>query len=316
MNKISVAMTTFNGEKFLSQQLESIAVQSRRIDEFIVCDDGSADNTVAILYAFAKEAPFNVKIFENKDNLGSTKNFEKAMSFCTGDIIVLCDQDDVWVSRKIEVFENAFLENPGCGMIFTDAEVIDEENNFLYYLWQSVGFNARRQKLLNGNEKGIKLLLKNNMVTGATAAVTKKFFEEALPFPQAAIHDYWLAIIAAIKNILVFLPDITIKYRKHTAQQIGCDRKSFNQKMLFEANYGEAVKQYQALHEGLKAKKLLDIQYNKILTDKIKFLMFRRDLPRNRFRRICPILMNELNGNYDRHSSGLLSAAKDFFRKK
>ena len=314
MKSISVAMTTYNGEKFLNQQLQSIAAQSRQIDELVVCDDGSVDGTIDILNDFVKKVSFNVKLLKNEKNLGCTKNFEKAMSLCTGDIIVLCDQDDLWLPKKIKVLENVFSENPDCGMVFTDAEVFDEENQFLYYLWQSVGFTARRQKLFKRN-MGTRLLLKRNVATGATAAVTKTFFEEALPFPEETIHDYWLAMIAVLKNKLVFLKEATIKYRKHSAQQIGCGRN-----VAFEAdfNFDKTVKLYKALKEGLESKKLLNRQYSEMLADKIDFFMFRRDLSRNRIKRICPILFNMFQGNYSRHSSGLLSAAKDFLglRKK
>src|SRR4051794_15860948 len=93
----SVAMCTYNGARFIGAQLASVAAQTRTPDELIVCDDRSTDETVAIVQKFADSAPFRVRLHVNEENLGSTKNFERAVSLCEGDLIALCDQDDVWL---------------------------------------------------------------------------------------------------------------------------------------------------------------------------------------------------------------------------
>ena len=94
--RISIAMTTYNGSKYLNDQLKSFSQQDQAPDELIVCDDGSSDNTIKILEKFSLNAPFDVKIYQNESNLGFTKNFENALSKCTGDLIFLSDQDDIW----------------------------------------------------------------------------------------------------------------------------------------------------------------------------------------------------------------------------
>ena len=101
MNRISVAMCTYNGEKYLHQQLASIAQQTRLPEEMVVCDDCSSDSTPEIIEEFARTVPFPVRFFRNPQNLGSTKNFEKAIGLCTGDMIALCDQDDIWMPEKL-----------------------------------------------------------------------------------------------------------------------------------------------------------------------------------------------------------------------
>src|SRR5260370_27009832 len=98
---ISVAMCTFNGARFLPEQLQSIALQTLQPSELVICDDGSTDGTVGILQSFALSARFPVRIFCNQETLGPARNFEKAIGLCDGEIISLCDQDDVWRPEKL-----------------------------------------------------------------------------------------------------------------------------------------------------------------------------------------------------------------------
>src|SRR5215467_4239016 len=111
MPKLSVALCTYNGSRFLQEQLGSIGSQSRPPDELVICDDGSSDDTVDIIKRFALNAPFPVKLEVNASNLGSTKNFELAVSLCCGDVIALSDQDDVWDATKLAKIERVFLDS-------------------------------------------------------------------------------------------------------------------------------------------------------------------------------------------------------------
>lgn len=99
--RISVAVCTYNGSRFLPEQLTSIAAQTRLPDEMVVCDDGATDATAEIIEKFARTAPFLVRFIRNSQNLGSTKNFENAIGLCTGDLIALSDQDDIWMREKL-----------------------------------------------------------------------------------------------------------------------------------------------------------------------------------------------------------------------
>ena len=100
--RISIALCTYNGDPYLSELLESLAGQDFRPCELVVCDDGSTDSTLSILNEFEHVAPFPIRIFNNTENLGVIKNFEKALSLCTGDYIAPCDQDDIWQPEKLE----------------------------------------------------------------------------------------------------------------------------------------------------------------------------------------------------------------------
>src|SRR5689334_22293429 len=123
---ISVALCTYNGSRYLKEQLDSIASQTRRPDEVVIRDDVSADNTVKIAQQFAETVPFPVHIHRNPENLGSTRNFESAIEACRGEIIALSDQDDVWESQKLERIETEFAADPGLGTVFSDAVLTDD----------------------------------------------------------------------------------------------------------------------------------------------------------------------------------------------
>lgn len=127
MSTISIAMATYNGERFIAEQLESLAAQTYRPHELVVCDDGSADGTTAIVEAFAARAPFPVRIFRNERNLGYACNFLKAASLCEGDWIAFCDQDDVWASQKLERVAEAIRRRPEVLLVAHPAYITDNE---------------------------------------------------------------------------------------------------------------------------------------------------------------------------------------------
>src|ERR1035437_5785271 len=129
---ISVAMCTFNGQKFLGQQLASIASQTRPPTEVIIRDDCSTDSTVEIINSFAATAPFPVKLTINEKNLGSlpkgiTRNFELATQQCCGQLIAPCDQDDIWFPSKLSLMAEILENDDNLGLVFSDAQLVNEE---------------------------------------------------------------------------------------------------------------------------------------------------------------------------------------------
>lgn len=123
--KLSIAMATYNGAQYLQEQLDSLLIQTRQPDELVVCDDGSKDATIEILERFKQAAPFTVRIFQNEVNLGHEKNFGKAIDLCEGDVIFLCDQDDVWFSSKLATVQDVFNSENGVLLVINDAEITD-----------------------------------------------------------------------------------------------------------------------------------------------------------------------------------------------
>ena len=130
--KVSIALCTYNGERYLSDLLQSLARQNYRPYELVVCDDGSQDSTVSILNEFERTAPFKVRIFSNTGNLGVIKNFEQALSLCNGDYIALCDQDDVWQPEKLALLTGCLRacpreNNSGPVLVHSGVELVDSK---------------------------------------------------------------------------------------------------------------------------------------------------------------------------------------------
>jgi hypothetical protein len=214
-------MCTYNGAAYLAEQLDSLSAQTRLPDELVVCDDSSTDKrTREMVTVFARHAPFPVRLFVNKQNLGSRQSFPQAIRRCRGEIIFLCDQDDVWREDKLAVIERAFLSSPQTGLLFSDAEIVDENLVKLGRLWTSFGEDGRteveKQNVFNA-------LLRANLVTGATLAFRSNFRHLVLPIPSDIIlqHDGWIALIIAAVSPVIFISEPLIKYRQHPGQQIG-----------------------------------------------------------------------------------------------
>jgi glycosyltransferase involved in cell wall biosynthesis len=258
LNRISVALCTFNGEPFLLEQLASIEKQTRLPDELVVCDDCSTDGTLEILQRFAERVKFPVEVFQNAQTLGSTKNFEKAIRLCTGDLIALSDQDDIWYPDRLERSEQEFAAHPEAGLVFSDADVIDEQNRPLgETLWQRLGFaGKRKQDLLSGQ---FIVLAKHRFVTGATAMFRANLRDRCLPIASGWIHDGWIAVVIAAFSKLRPIDERLIRYRIHGTQQVGLQNKLEQRAQgntRADRHWGrlaESVKELQQLCDALSA---------------------------------------------------------------
>src|SRR5687767_2196446 len=221
--RFSVAMCTYGGARFVGAQLESIAAQTRPPDELVVCDDRSPDETAAVVERFARTAPFPVRLHVNERNLGTTKNFERAVALCEGGLIALCDQDDVWLPEKLARLEAEFARRPRAALVFSDAEVADEAARPVgRRLWESVRIGrAELERLREG--KGLGDLLSGATVTGATAALRASLRRLALPIPDdlPVIHDAWFALLAACVAEVSPVEEPLVLYRCHAGQQVG-----------------------------------------------------------------------------------------------
>lgn len=205
---ISVAMTTYNGEKYLREQLDSILNQTYKNFELIACDDCSSDSTVQILNEYAAKDS-RIKVFVNEKNLGFKKNFEKAISLCSGDYIALSDQDDVWANDHIEklysIIENKSL---ACG----NSIMIDENGNSLGKRLNEV------EGLFNFNADTIlyKIFFDRNCLQGASMLCKSIFLKSCLPIPEnIPFHDTWFAMNACMQNGIVYTFDAVNNYRQH-----------------------------------------------------------------------------------------------------
>ena len=216
---ISVAMCTFNGEKYIKEQIESIINQGLVPDEIVICDDCSKDNTVNIIKETLDNWSGRVNLVVNEKNLGYRKNFEKAISLCNGDIIFLSDQDDVWNRNKIEIMLSALNNSSDAILAFHDVEIVDENLDLIKKsFWKLLKFDY--QKFL---KKDFKRIFESNVIQGSACAFRKELFNSAMPFPETAVHDEWLGLVSFVKGKIIPVNESLAKYRQSGSNAIGAE---------------------------------------------------------------------------------------------
>jgi glycosyltransferase involved in cell wall biosynthesis len=319
---VSIALCTFNGEKFLKEQLDSFSHQAILPDELIICDDHSTDSTIQIIESFQQSAPFNVQLYINESQLGSTKNFERAISVSKGDVIFLSDQDDWWYPEKIRIISDCFKGKYGglFGGVFSDAEIVGETLNYQNRnLWDSIGFDKKKRKNFSEGDP-LPMLLRRNVVTGATMAFDVKFKNLLLPIPEVWIHDAWISLLLACASHFQMIEQPLIKYRQHGLQQIGIRKPPITQK--FEESLQNNEDFY--LHEAEKFKlvqerllgfssRIKDPHSVELLTEKIDHLETRAVMRNHDLSRIAIPLKELASGRYHKYSLGWNSFFKDLF---
>jgi glycosyltransferase involved in cell wall biosynthesis len=214
-------MATYNGARFLPAQLESIAAQTIVPDELVVGDDGSTDATEEIFAQFARTVRFPVKFTRNAARLGAAQNFVACILRSTGDVVLLSDQDDAWMPVRVERTIAALADDPAAAYVFSDAELMDERGAHIAgTLWKRAFFDADGQRAFRAH-RGVDVLVRTNVVTGATMGIRRDRIASALPVPPGWIHDAWLAFLLEVTDGAVPIPEPLIRYRQHAGQQIG-----------------------------------------------------------------------------------------------
>ncbi len=313
---ISVAMCTCNGAHFVREQLQSIATQTTLPDEVVICDDASTDPTPQILAQFAARSPISVRLARNSTALGCTRNFERAIRMCAGEIIVLADQDDVWKPEKLAVMAEAFAANPGAGYVFSDAEMVNESGGSLgFSLWDTAGFRPR--SFIPSRQ--VAMLLQRNRVTGAAMAFRSTLRAILLPIPPAWGHDYWLALLGSIFTFGVPIPHQLFLYRRHLAQQVGCGKDTFLQKvktsLATEPDYYAKTAAMAELHQRVAAcarTAHCPLAHVQLVAEK-ELHLSRRALIRSVHGpvRLARLLNEAASGRYQRFSSSWASVIRD-----
>jgi glycosyltransferase involved in cell wall biosynthesis len=312
----SVALATYNGARFLGAQLASIAAQDTRPDELVVGDDQSTDETPALLARFQQDTGIPVRLTRNVQRLGSSANFAAILSRCQTDVILLCDQDDVWRSDRVSTSLRHLQANPRVGLVFSNATLISESGTAIAgTLWDRVFLReAERRKFAAG--QGAEVLLKTNTVTGATVALRRSALPAALPIPAGWVHDAWLAFIIERVHGALPIDDTLLSYRLHQSQQVGVagwsPREVFALLRRQDARYlhGEAAN-YRALGQRLDA---LGAQHHEVgdrVRAKAAFLDVRAS-GRESLAGCARCLAGSLvNGGYQRYGLGAKQALYD-----
>lgn len=205
---ISVAMCTYNGAKFVAEQLDSILGQSYGHLEIVVGDDGSSDETLAILRRY-QTSDSRIRILESECNLGFVRNFERVLSACTGDLIALADQDDIWFAEKLATLHREIGDNL---LIYSRVQMMDENG---------VPVDRVFPKVCRLEGACALALVFDNCVTGHACLIKKELLVRALPFPVGVrVHDQWLAIAAAASGQLKASQQVLSFYRQHASNAV------------------------------------------------------------------------------------------------
>lgn len=324
--RISVALGTRNGVRFLREQLESIIRQTHSVDEIVLSDDASSDGTVELAERIVREhrssddagpgaAPALV-VRRNAVPLGVTGNFEQALLAASGELIALCDQDDVWHADRIARAVTEFDLRPGIDLVAAEARLVDGAGeplgrSLLSTLGVDDGVRARL-----ASDQAFAELLKRNVLTGATMMVSRRLVERAAPFPASWVHDEWLAVVASVGGGIAVVPEPVIDYRQHGGNQIGVSRLGPGGKLarLREprtARNAALLARARDLASRLPAIADGDSGVAREVRAKLDHELMRQRLPERRLARVVPVWREYRSGAYERYGRGAQDVLRD-----
>lgn len=317
---VSVALCTYQGEAYLREQLESIAAQTVPPAEVVIADDGSTDGTVALIEDFTAhyEGPIAFRLAFRDRAGGVTANFSRALSACTGELIALSDQDDVWHPDRLEAALERFADS-SLLLLNADARLVDGAGHplgdtLLRTLYVSRGdldaFHAR---------DGFPLLLARNTITGATTMLRRSLLDLALPIPEHWVHDEWFALLAAAHGGHDTLERAVIDYRLHGANQIGAAAPTVRHKVgqvLRSRGDRLAVLAQRGAAAAVRVEQThAPAAVVELARRKAAFEARRAAYPRSRWRRLGPVLREARRGDYrDLASQGAMDIVRDLLQ--
>ncbi len=270
-NKLTILLSTYNGEKYLKEQLDSLFSQTYKNFEIIVRDDGSIDKSINIL------KNYNIKVLDTKENIGAKRSFsaliEYALKNTNSEYFMFCDQDDIWEHNKIEkTLNNMRLMEKKYGniplLLHTDLEIVNKNLNTIdNSMWSYEHINPKLNSLNR--------LLMQNTVTGCTTMINRKLAKLVMPIPKNSImHDWWIGLVASRFGKIYFLNDITIKYRQHSNNDTGAKKFNYINILKKAKNilYSNELYIIHLQKNILQAKEFLD-RYNKKLDKNTKNML-------------------------------------------
>ena len=282
MERVDILLATYNGEKYLREQLDSLLRQTYKNIRIIISDDKSTDSTQTIIKEY-KLKDERIVFFSQEKNLGVVLNFEFLLKKVQSKYYMFADQDDIWNDDKIEKSLNR-LKEMEADIVFTDLQVVDDELNIINKsYWELKGL---KQKILKYN--GFNALYLNNYVTGCTMIAKSETIQKILPIPSSSkyiLHDYWTALMISQNGKIEYLNEPTIKYRQHKNNKIGSKKKSETLESLKEIRelflevkleHFEIFNNKQEKFESEKIKELniKSLKYYKYLK-KVKYINFK-----------------------------------------
>ena len=310
---ISVMVTTFQGARFLGEQLTSIVAQERPADEIVVCDDGSTDGGPELARDLLKGAGIPVTVTVNPHRLGVVANVESGIRCTSGDLIVLADQDDVWLPGHLKAVEAALAAGVPAA-VFCNAELVDAQSRPLPgTLWDALTVSSEERGLIAAG-RVFEVLLRRNVVTGATLALHRSLLPALLPFSPDGLHDRWIGLIAAATGRLSAIASSQVRYRLHDDNAVGVGAVTLADEVAARRERTGLRAAELAFHRAV-AERLRAIgappESTAALQAKVDHLAFRLALPERRLRRPIPVARELHRGAYRRYARGARSALWD-----
>lgn len=321
---VSIALATYRGERFLEQQLESLLLQTMLPDEIIVCDDSPNSKTQSVVRALQAEAPCEIRYFQNTERLHITKNFENAISRCSGDIVFLCDQDDIWHADKVSTMTRYLIDHPKTGAVFCNARVVDRDLNPLGYgLWEMLWFSSTEQAKVKAG-RAVEVFLKHVVASGNTLAFRACYRDLVLPFPNlGSCHDAWTALLIGVVSEVTMIDRMLVDYRMHGDNSIGIGKPNlWNQirmakKQLDDDAFGYAIELCKAAQIRLSDRSVnregISESVDVLMKGKIEHCTIRSQMAKGFLARLSTVLREVCRGNYRKYSYGYKSILQDLF---
>lgn len=319
---VSIAMCTYNAEKFILEQLESFLRQTQLPAELVIQDDHSTDGTLKLVTSFIARAPFPVSVEQNATRLGPTGNFERSMGRCRGDIIMFSDADDIWYPDRIEATAKLLVDSK-VGCIFSDADLVNVDASPRgVTLWESIGFSSRDQDAVAAGHL-TDALFRRTIGFGGTMTVRRVVVQAALPIPRPWGHDNWTAVISAALFDVALLRRSLMMYRQHGAQYSGARGQGLWNRVRAAKDLqpqrdwvprGSSFRELVHRLDKLRGVALDADRIERVRADalaKADHQQMREELPEKLTSRVGPVLKDVVTLRYRRFSNGLLSALRD-----
>lgn len=321
MSSVSVALCTYNGSSFLGEQLASIVAQSRQPQEIVVSDDGSTDDTREVIEHFARDSPVPIRLLQPGPRLGVTANFARALGATTGDLVALSDQDDVWHPNHLGRLADTLDRDRRLLLVHSDARLVDVAGRPVGGTLLAALRMSEAERVAISDRRAIDVLIRRNVVTGATLLLRRELLELASPFPEAWVHDEWLALVAAVHDGVALVDEPLLDYRQHGGNVIGAQVLTPRRLLgrLVEPSVertGRLALKWEVAARDAEMW-VPSPEVARRIRDKATFERERAEDPRGRLGRLPRILSRLATGRYAKFASqGRLDALRDLLSKR
>lgn len=315
--KTSVAIAAYRGRRFLEEQIASIARQSHPLDEVVVADDCSDDGTADFAEELLTKYGLHGKVLRSPRNVGVAANFERAIRACSGEIVFLSDQDDVWCPDKAHRILHTLESRPALQAIFTDAVVVDANRNKIHPSLLALSRLTARERARIHEGAAFDVLMTRNVATGATMAVRAASMQGLFPVPPSWYHDEWIAINLSTDGKLDLVDEALIEYRQHGRNAIGAPRLTGLRDKLrslskpSRAERRHIARRAEEFAERICARPEFDARARAAADEKCRHLRARAELPNSILARVPLIFREFVFGHYSKYSHGIRAALRD-----